>query len=82
MPGDTQKAPENKMSFMAKIFEHHQDHGQDNTSQGGNKDEAFGHQSHLRTLEKDLKKDEEGIRKYYQEDKTLEEEGKTYGGLM
>ncbi|KAJ5620225.1 hypothetical protein N7510_004209 [Penicillium lagena] len=86
MSENSQNTTEHKEPFIKRIFEHHHEHKQENSSQGDDKDGAPSHEGRLKTyendLKKDLKKDEEGLQKYYEEDKMLEEEGKTYGGLM
>jgi len=79
---DSNKTTEHKEPFIKRIFDHHHDNVQENTVQADNKDGVSNHQSNFESLKSGLKKDEEGLENYYQDDKALEEEGETYGGLM
>lgn len=64
--------------------EHHDDeHG----VHLGNRDQYSGEtrpqqESEIKGFEKDLKKEENKFKNYLDKDEELEEEGKTYGGLM
>ncbi|RAO73460.1 uncharacterized protein BHQ10_009472 [Talaromyces amestolkiae] len=40
------------------------------------------HESEIKRFENDLKKEENKLKNYLDKDEELEEEGKTYGGLM
>ncbi|KAF7717391.1 Uncharacterized protein PECH_006464 [Penicillium ucsense] len=69
---------ENKESMFERVFEHHHHNHPEGDRETKHGDES-GHHSKLRDT---LKKDEDELNEYYQEDKELEREGKTYGGLM
>lgn len=73
---ETQQPTEHKESFFEKILGHHHKHG--NEGQAA-EDKPQGSEGGLHS---ELKKDEEGLKQYLKEDKELEEEGQTYGGLM
>ncbi|OKL63904.1 hypothetical protein UA08_00259 [Talaromyces atroroseus] len=78
---------EHKEPFTKRLFEHHHYHDDQNqddgTQQGGKKDNGWStHEDKLEGYKKSLKKDEERLKNYYDEDKAMEEEGGTYGGLM
>jgi hypothetical protein len=73
---DTQ--PTQHESFFEKIHSHHGHHEHGSEGQAA-EDKPKGSEGGLRS---DLRKDEEGLKKYFKEDEQLEEEGQTYGGLM
>lgn len=73
---DTQQSTEHKKSLFENILYRHHKHG--NESQAA-EDKPQGSDDGLRS---ELKKDEESLKQYFEEDKQLEEEGQTYGGLM
>lgn len=64
---------------MKKLFEHHHDDKNDTTSTGDGHQEKEGKKE---AYEDYLKKDEQKLKDYYQNEERLEEEGETYGGLM
>jgi hypothetical protein len=76
---DTQQPPEHKESFFEKILGHHNHHNKHGNEGQPTEDKPRGSERGLRS---DLKKDENGLKEYLKEDKQLEEEGQTYGGLM
>ncbi|KAJ5519044.1 hypothetical protein N7453_001466 [Penicillium expansum] len=77
MPQDTHQPTEHKESFFEKILDHHHHkHGNEGPAA---EDKPEGSKGGLRS---ELKKEEGGFKKYLEEDKQLEEEGQTYGGLM
>lgn len=72
---DTQDPNKHKEYFFEKIFDHHH-------HENGKNDQTNDKPQHESGLRSELKKDETGFKKYIQEDEKLEEEGRTYGGLM
>lgn len=78
---DTQKPAdtEHEESFFERVLDHHHKH-RDEPQGDESKDKDAGHEGSSR--HDDLKKDEEGLKRYFKEDEKLEEEGQTYGGLM
>lgn len=74
---DTQENPEHKESFVQKILHHHHNNSSNNEAQAS-EDKPHRDEGGLRS---DLKKDEAAFKEYMKEDKKLEEEGDTYGGL-
>ncbi|KAL4945562.1 hypothetical protein BDV06DRAFT_219251 [Aspergillus oleicola] len=73
--GDTQQPTHHKESLMDRIFHPHRRRSEDHAA----KDKPEGAEGGLRS---DLKKDEEGLKDYVKKDEQMEEEGRTYGGLM
>ncbi|KAJ5178827.1 hypothetical protein N7492_002037 [Penicillium capsulatum] len=69
--------PDHKESFMEKILDHHKHDSHENESQKSKEKPREGGGFHA-----DLKKEEEKFKNYIKEDETLEQEGRTYGGLM
>lgn len=59
---------------MERFFEHHHHHNKDNDS--GDKSKAQDQKPQQKESEMDK------LRDYYHRDEELEEQGKTYGGLM
>ncbi|KAJ5337324.1 uncharacterized protein N7506_005346 [Penicillium brevicompactum] len=72
---DTQEPNKHKENLLEKILDHHH-------HKNGKEDQANDKSPHEGGLRSELKKDEAGFKKYIQEDEKLEEEGRTYGGLM
>lgn len=76
MKTDAQQPTAHKEGFFKKVFDHqhkHEDKHQDS------KDKPQSGESGIRS---DLTKGETGLKEYLKEDELLEQEGKTYGGLM
>ncbi|PCH00433.1 Hypothetical protein PENO1_031720 [Penicillium occitanis (nom. inval.)] len=74
-----------------KLFHHkkrdEQHHDDENGVHSGYHDQPSGetrpqHESEVKRFENDFKKEESKFKKYLDKDEELEEEGKTYGGLM
>ncbi|KUL86997.1 hypothetical protein ZTR_05667 [Talaromyces verruculosus] len=74
-----------------KLFHHknrdEQNHDDENGVHSGYHDQLSGearpqHESEVKRFENDFKKEENKFKKYLDKDEELEEEGKTYGGLM
>ncbi|KAJ5598348.1 hypothetical protein N7537_008432 [Penicillium hordei] len=76
MPQDTQQPTEHKKSLFENILHRHPKHGNEGQTA---EDMPQGSEGELRS---ELKKEEESLKQYFKEDKQLEEEGQTYGGLM
>lgn len=76
MPQDIQQPTEHKKSSFENILHRHHKHGNERQAA---EDKLQGIEGGLRS---ELKKDEESLKQYFEEDKKLEEEGHTYGGLM
>ncbi|KAL2839803.1 hypothetical protein BJY01DRAFT_24351 [Aspergillus pseudoustus] len=70
-----------KEGFMEKILDHHhhRHHHED-----GDKGQSANNQPQgiWSDLHSDIRKDEAGLKEYLKKDEQMEEEGKTYGGLM
>ncbi|CRL22002.1 unnamed protein product [Penicillium camemberti] len=81
MPQDNQQPTEHKKSFFENILHHHDHHDHHKHGNEGQaaEDKPQDSEGGLRS---ELKKDEESLKQYFKEDKQLEEEGQTYGGLM
>ncbi|KAL2810345.1 hypothetical protein BJX63DRAFT_434393 [Aspergillus granulosus] len=66
-----------KEGFIEKILDHHHhEHGDKGQAA---KDQPQGIWGEIRS---DMKKNEAGLKEYLEKDEELEEEGKTYAGLM
>lgn len=78
---DNQQPTEHKKSFFENILHHHDHHDHHKHGNEGQaaEDKPQDSEGGLRS---ELKKDEENLKQYFKEDKQLEEEGQTYGGLM
>lgn len=73
----TQQPHEHKENFLQKILDrHHHGHGNEDKATEDKPQHTEG------GIHDELKKDEEGMKKYLKEDEELEQEGQTYGGLM
>lgn len=73
---------------FGKLF-HHERHDEHHDEPGAHPDheDAAGmnhpkKESEMKKFEDDFKKEDNKFKKYLQKDEELEEEGKTYGGLM
>ncbi|KAL4891108.1 hypothetical protein BDV59DRAFT_203828 [Aspergillus ambiguus] len=78
MPQDVQE-PEHKEPFFERVLDRHHRHQQPGDE---SKDDNKNRHHHENRLRNDLKKDESGLKEYFEEDEELEREGQTYGGLM
>ncbi|CAI7635833.1 uncharacterized protein N7487_011818 [Penicillium crustosum] len=79
MPQDNQQPTEHKTPFFENILHHHDHHNKHGNEGQTAEDKSQDSEGGLRS---ELKKDEESLKQYFKEDKQLEEEGQTYGGLM
>ncbi len=77
----TQQPAEHKEGLFDKIFHHHHKQGEEGqgAKDAGQPESGEGDEGGIRS---DLKKDEAGMKEYLKEDEQLEQEGRTYGGLM
>ena len=75
---DNQQTTEHKKSIFENILHHDHHHKHGNEGQAA-EDKPQSSEGGLRS---ELEKDEESLKQYFKEDKRLEEEGQTYGGLM
>lgn len=72
---DNQQPTEHNKSIFENILHHHK-HGNEGQAAEDKPQSSEG------GMRSELKKDEESLKQYFKEDKQLEEEGQTYGGLM
>ncbi|OQE24056.1 hypothetical protein PENFLA_c010G03439 [Penicillium flavigenum] len=79
---NAQKHTQPKEPLIERMFEHHHNHKQENNSNIEKNDGVSKNADKPKSYEDYLKKDEEALKKYYEEEKELEAEGQTYGGLM
>ncbi|KAL3454199.1 hypothetical protein BJX65DRAFT_262982 [Aspergillus insuetus] len=72
-----------KEGFLEKILDHHHRHEHGDKSQTAENQTAENQsQGKWSDLRSDIRKDEAGFKEYLKEDEEMEEEGRTYGGLM
>jgi hypothetical protein len=79
---DAQQHAKHSEPLIERIFEHHHNHKQEENSQSDKKDRLSNYDNEPKTYDDYLKKDEEALKKYYEEDKDLKAEGRTDAGLM
>ncbi|KAJ5598342.1 hypothetical protein N7537_008426 [Penicillium hordei] len=78
---DGQQHTQHKESLVERMFEHHHNHKQEDNSHSEKRDGVSKDAGKPKSYEDYLKKDDEALKRYYEEHKGLETEGQSYGGL-